>query len=148
MNNLEKIVLKASSLKRKVMSYIYDQMFVNIPTFNSKTFWREDFGSHLDDVMWWNIINERKENYNKIIHRLHETPAIHCKYDPKCSLLCLKCKNSLGTYSHLMWSCTKIAIFWLSVQNEMKKIFGIEIPLNPHDFILGSDISYECKHKN
>ena len=52
MNNLEKIVLKASSLKRKVMSYIYDQMFVNIPSFNSKMFWGEDFGSHLDDVMW------------------------------------------------------------------------------------------------
>ncbi len=60
-------------------------MFVKISSVNSKRSWGEDFGSHLDDEMWRNILlNAKKiscsdkshETQYKIIHRLHVTPAI------------------------------------------------------------------------
>lgn len=37
-------------------------MFVNITTISSKTSWGEDFGSHLGDEMWGNILMNTKKN--------------------------------------------------------------------------------------
>ena len=78
-NPLEKTLLKASSLNKKVLSYIYSQMFVNIPTINSKISWGEDFGFHLDEGMWKKILlnakkitcsNKFYETQYKIIHSM------------------------------------------------------------------------------
>lgn len=79
--------------------------------------------------------------YNKI-YEIQYT-IIHTKHDPMCSPLCLECKNSCGTYSDLMWLCPKICSFWLSVQNEIKKTFWLDRPINPHHFVLGLDSNYE-----
>ena len=66
---------------------------------NSKTSWGEDFGSQLDEGLWKRILlnakkitcsNKSYETQYKIIHRLHSTPAIRCKYDPMCSSICVK----------------------------------------------------------
>ena len=147
-NNLENILLKASSLEKTVISYIYSQMFINTPNFGSRTFWAEDFGCQVDNKKWQRILlkakkitssNSTYETQYKIIHRLHVTPAVRTIYDPMCSGQCVKCKNILGTYSHLIWFCPKISQFWLTVKSELVKVFGIQIQLNPINCILGLD---------
>ena len=120
MNHLENILLKASSLRKRALSFLYSQMFYKTPNISSKTCWAEDFGCQLDSKVWRKIFlnakkitcsNKTHETQYKIIHRLHVTPVIRSKYDPTCSAQCLKCKASAGTYSHMIWSCPKIAFF-------------------------------------
>ena len=46
-----------------------------------------------------------------------------------------------------MWSCPKISSFWLSVQNEIKKMFRFDIPLNPYHFVLGLDANCDRRYR-
>ena len=131
-------------------------MFYKIPNISSKTCWAEDFGCQIDSKVWNKIFlnakkitcsNKTHETQYKIIHRLHVTPLIRSKYDPTCSAQCLKCKASTGTYTHMIWSCPKIAFFWLKVQKEIKKVFDINIHLNPLNCVLGLVSEYEVRYR-
>ena len=131
-------------------------MFNNNLNISCKIAWAEDLGYQIDDKKWKQIFlnakkitssNKTHETQYKIIHRLHVTPAIRSKYDPTCSAQCLKCKNTVGTYSHMIWSCPKIITFWLKVRKELKKVFDLNIYLNPMNIILGIVSNYEVRYR-
>ena len=149
-NQVESILLKASSLPRKIVSFLYDSLFQveKVSTNNIRLAWENHFQLQIDDGTWRNILlnakkiscsNKSYETQFKIIHKLHISPVIRNKYDPLCSPLCPRCKVGQGTHSHMMWTCPLIKPFWISIQEEILKLIGIRIPLDPTHFILGAD---------
>ena len=41
----------------------------------------------------------------------------------------------------LLWTCPQIRTFWISIQEEIFKLTGTKIPLNPLYYVLGADIN-------
>ena len=41
----------------------------------------------------------------------------------------------------MIWSCAQIRPFWVAIQDEISKLVGIKIPLNPLYYVLGADIN-------
>lgn len=46
-----------------------------------------------------------------------------------------------------MSSCSKSVTFWPSVQGEVKKVFGVDVRLNPNYFVLGLDSNCERRYR-
>lgn len=146
LNILDNLIMKAATLNKKVMTYIYDQLLMNDKTtMNIKNSFEKDLGAHLDDQTWCKVLYNAKkitrsdkshETQYKIINKLHVTPEICSKYDNSCSA-CRKCEKQPGTYFHLMWSCPLIKIFWSSVQREIDHFLGIRTVMDPKLCILG-----------
>ena len=57
--------------------------------------------------------------------------------NPQLSPACLKCKISVGTYTHCIWSCPKIQTYWMRVLQDLEKIFGVVLHMDPLSLILG-----------
>ena len=151
-NQVESILIKASTLPKKTVSFLYDSLFQveKASTNNSKIAWENHFQTQIDEGLWGNILlnakkitcsNKSYETQYKIVHRLHISPVIRSKFDPLCSPLCPRCQNGQGTHSHMMWSCPLIRPFWVSIQDEIMKLTGVSIPLDPIHYILGADIN-------
>ena len=151
-NQVESILIKATTLPKKRVSFLYESLFLveKASTINSKAYWENQFQLQIDERLWGNILlnskritcsNKSYETQFKIIHKLHVSPVIRSKYDPLCSPICPRCKSEQGTYSHMIWSCAQIRPFWVAIQDEISKLVGIKIPLNPLYYVLGADIN-------
>lgn len=145
---LEKIILHIGKIKKKKINYTYYKLTAlkNVSTEGSKMSWEKDLKVHITDQQWRTIlINTKKicQNYKvhetqfKIVHKLQTTPYIRNKYDKQCSGLCKKCKQQIGTYEHLIWSCPEIQSFWVEIGNIVSAIVKCPFELNPLQCILG-----------
>jgi len=54
-----------------------------------------------------------------------------------CSDVCLRCKQHVGTYVHLIWLCPEVNNFWIEIGNQISSIIKCPIDLNPLICILG-----------
>uniref|UniRef100_A0A3P9KND8 Reverse transcriptase domain-containing protein n=1 Tax=Oryzias latipes TaxID=8090 RepID=A0A3P9KND8_ORYLA len=108
--------------------------------------WQTDLGVIIDDDTWnviWNqtkrisVCNNARLLQYKIIHRLQISPNRRHQMNPQMSPMCLKCKSSLGTYSHCIWFCPKILSYWRDILEDMEKILGTALVLNPVSLLLG-----------
>ena len=151
-NQVEAILIKASTLPKKTVSFLYESLIQveKASTNNSKVSWENTFEVQIEDGVWYNILlnakkitcsNKSYETQYKIIHKLHISPVIRSKYDPLCSPLCPRCRAGQGTHSHMFWTCPKIIPFWISIQDEILKLIGIRLPLDPLHYVLGADIN-------
>lgn len=46
-------------------------------------------------------------------------------------------KISVGTYTHCIWSCPKIQAYWMDILQDMSKIFGVSLHMDPLSLLLG-----------
>ena len=83
------------------------------------------------------ICNRTRAIQLRIIHRLHISPNRRHAFSPTSSSpQCLKCKTDTGTLTHCLWSCTKIQRYWSGVLQEIEKILGVDLELDPVSLLL------------
>lgn len=118
----------------------------NISTLSFRHSWELDLKTVITDHQWKTIMLYSKricssyksqETQFKIIDKLQTTPYHRSKYDNDCSGVCVRCKQYVGTYVHLMWFCPEIHTFWVKVSNQVSSILQCPIELNPLQCILG-----------
>ncbi len=118
----------------------------NINTLSSRRSWEQDLKTVITDQQWKTIMLNSKRicrNFKaqeiqfKIIHKLQTTPYYRSKYDNECSGVCVRCKQHVGSYIHLIWSCPVIHTFWIEIGSKISSIIQHSIELNPLQCILG-----------
>ena len=108
--------------------------------------WQGDLGMDIDGDKWTKIWAQTKKIsvcnqfillQFKIVHRLQISPNKRHKINYQLSPACLKCKISVGTYIHCIWSCPKIQAYWIDVLQDLENIFGVVLHMDPLSLILG-----------
>lgn len=143
---IEKILIEDT--RQKKISHIYVTLSLTLPgdTDNLRQMWENDFIVNISredwDLVWdhakrISVCNRARAIQFKIIRRLHITPYIRNKMDPKLSPNCSKCKISVDNYIHCIWSCHKIQLFWKKIAHHIGNILGMTIDVDPCSFILG-----------
>ena len=108
--------------------------------------WQDELGIDIDGDKWtkiWtqtkkiSVCNRARLLQFKIVHRIQISPNKRHKMNPQLSPACLKCKISVGTYTHCIWSCPKIQTYWMRVLQDLEKIFGVVLHMDPLSLILG-----------
>ena len=65
------------------------------------------------------------------------TPLIISKFvDTPTAKYCWRECGLIGDHSHIFWDYPKMVSFWHGVKEEIDRIMGIDLPLNPSHFIL------------
>lgn len=77
-----------------------------------------------------------QENSFKILTRWYRTPTVLHKIDPKLSDICWRGKEHTGSFLDVWWSCPAIRPFWVKLQEVIKLVKGLYLPLTPEQFLL------------
>uniref|UniRef100_A0A803TVZ8 Reverse transcriptase domain-containing protein n=1 Tax=Anolis carolinensis TaxID=28377 RepID=A0A803TVZ8_ANOCA len=76
-----------------------------------------------------------KENWIKMIHRWYLTPKkialMYSNIDNKC----WRCKEHVGSYFHMWWSCKKVKKFWSIINVKSRKILKINLECKPEYYL-------------
>lgn len=72
----------------------------------------------------------------KVKMQYFNTPSVTSKYSDTSELYWRGC-GLVGDFTHLFLDCPKLQEFWKNVQEEIKKILGINFEMDPALFILG-----------
>ncbi len=107
--------------------------------------WQNELGISADEEKWdviWSsikisICNRARLLQFKILHRLQISPYKRHKMNPQLSPICLKCKILIGTYTHCIWSCPKIQAYWMDALQDMQRIYGVVLQMDPLSLLLG-----------
>ena len=111
--------------------------------------WQAELGINIVeqewDVIWgsvkkMSVCNRVRLQQYKILHRLQISPNRRHNMNPQLSPMCLKCKITVGTYTHCIWSCYKIQAYWADVLQDMQDILGVDLHMNPLSLLLGHPI--------
>lgn len=62
-----------------------------------------------------------------MLHQVHFSNAQVARIFP----ICEKCKQTTATIYHMLWSCSKLVPFWLSMFNTMSQTYGYNIQSFP-----------------
>ena len=145
-SQLEKILLQCPTRKAITCFYnVLSQNDVLISQSVAQT-WQRELGVSIDEDKWevtWNrtkkisVCNRARLLQFKILHRLQISPSKRHKMNPQTSPMCLKCKTSVGTFTHCVWLCPKIQTYWLDILQDMEKIFNTVLDMNPLSLLLG-----------
>ena len=73
----------------------------------------------------------------KIMHLIQISPNKRHTMNSQLLPACLKCKISVGTYTHCIWSCPKIQAYWMDVLQDLENIFDVVLHMDPISLILG-----------
>lgn len=73
----------------------------------------------------------------KIIHKYYWTPVMLKRLGLINSDECWKCKNSMGTFLHLMWDCPLVSPFWAQVIRTMEEWLDQPLSSSPRLCLLG-----------
>lgn len=107
--------------------------------------WSEHGKIPITQDIWSNINNSYivstsvlsiKMLFIKLLNRWYVTSKkLHC-IDPSFSPNCWKGCMQSANYIHCWWECAVVCNFWKLVRNQIKLIWGIEIPFIPESFLL------------
>lgn len=138
--------LLTSSVMGKPLSTLYLYLTVEYDAKLTKTWekWRVDIPS-LDEEEWKECLISyipsmiaAKDRFIqfKFLHRACFTPqrlaCIYHQRDPNCQ----RCRQEVGTFWHMVWSCPKIRPFWSAVASTLSKVIGSSLPVNPQILLL------------
>lgn len=108
--------------------------------------WDRDLG-HKVDYNKWQILWKKgvkftacatlRENLEKMIYRWYLTPAKLGKMYRNADNLCWRCRDKVGTFFHVWWTCDVVKRFWGQIYDELKKILKYNFPKSPEVFLLG-----------
>uniref|UniRef100_A0A670KCB4 Reverse transcriptase domain-containing protein n=1 Tax=Podarcis muralis TaxID=64176 RepID=A0A670KCB4_PODMU len=108
--------------------------------------WEKDIGHNIDYSKWQKLWTTGvkfsacialRENLEKMVYRWYLTPAKLGKMYKTADNTCWRCKDKVGTFFHIWWTCDVIKGFWTQIHDELKKILKYNIPKIPELFLLG-----------
>uniref|UniRef100_A0A670II53 Reverse transcriptase domain-containing protein n=1 Tax=Podarcis muralis TaxID=64176 RepID=A0A670II53_PODMU len=108
--------------------------------------WEKDLGHNIDynkwQILWTKGVKftacvALRENLEKMVYRWYLTPAKLGKMYKTVDNTCWRCRDKVGTFFHIWWTCDVIKEFWKQIHDEMKKILKYNIPKSPEMFLLG-----------
>lgn len=70
----------------------------------------------------------------KFLHRVYYTPHILSIIYPGMEDTCSKCRQLVGTFLHMVWSCPVLQTYWRA---DIKKVAGLHLDIDPLVFLLG-----------
>lgn len=79
----------------------------------------------------------------KFIHRVYYTPARLSRIYSEVTDTCPKCRQSVGTFIHMVWECPHIQSFWQEVVADVNAVVGLSLDRDPLLFILGITDNFE-----
>lgn len=115
-------------------------------TENLRLIWQRDLGIELEQDVWDDIVHsmgwavrdiKTRFIHYKIIHKYYWTPVRLKRVGLTNSDECWKCKNSVGTFLHLMWDCPLVSPFWTQVLGTMEELLEQPLPSSPRLCLLG-----------
>lgn len=144
---IEKLLLNCPV--KKVITSFYNVLYqtsVILAVSDAALTWQTELGVAIDKEKWdviciqtkrISVCNRARLLQFKIIHRLQISPSKRHKMNPQTSPGCLKCKSALGTYTHCVWYCPKIQLYWQDILKDMSAIFGTAMTCDPVSLLLG-----------
>uniref|UniRef100_A0A803TFB5 Reverse transcriptase domain-containing protein n=1 Tax=Anolis carolinensis TaxID=28377 RepID=A0A803TFB5_ANOCA len=108
--------------------------------------WARNIGRQINFEEWEQIwtkklnytyVTDLKENWLKIFHRWYITPKKLGLMYPNAQNKCWKCRNQVGSFYHVWWSCEETQKFWKNIHTEAQKILKRTFPLKPECYLLG-----------
>lgn len=72
----------------------------------------------------------------KFLHRAYHTPQRLARIYPQRDQLWPRCRQDVGSFCHMVWSCPKLLPYWEAVAATLSKASGTQIPLNPLTLLL------------
>lgn len=73
----------------------------------------------------------------KFLHRVYYTPSRLSRIYPGVRDIFPKCRQSVGTFIHMVWECPHIQTFWQAVVSDVNMVAGLSLDRDPLVFILG-----------
>uniref|UniRef100_A0A670KCA9 Reverse transcriptase domain-containing protein n=1 Tax=Podarcis muralis TaxID=64176 RepID=A0A670KCA9_PODMU len=108
--------------------------------------WEKDLG-HIIEYKNWQILWTKgvkftacvalRENLEKMIYRWYLTPVKLRKMYKNVDNTCWRCRDKVGTFFHIWWTCDVVKEFWKQIHDELKKILRYNFPKTPELFLLG-----------
>uniref|UniRef100_A0A670HKX5 Reverse transcriptase zinc-binding domain-containing protein n=1 Tax=Podarcis muralis TaxID=64176 RepID=A0A670HKX5_PODMU len=120
------------------------------------TKWNKDLGYELGYDKWQTLWKkgmrftacaDLRENLYKMMYRWYLTPARLGRMYRTADNTCWRCKDKVGTFLHIWWTCEEVKGFWGQIYEELKKILKYNFPKKPEAFLLGM-IGEEIKKKD
>lgn len=108
--------------------------------------WEKDLGYNIDYNKWQTLWVKGvkftacvalRENLEKMVYRWYLTPAKLGKIYKTVDNTCWRCKDKVGTFFHIWWTCDVAKEFWTRIYDELKKILKYNFPKIPELFLLG-----------
>uniref|UniRef100_A0A670HTD8 Reverse transcriptase domain-containing protein n=1 Tax=Podarcis muralis TaxID=64176 RepID=A0A670HTD8_PODMU len=108
--------------------------------------WNKDLGYELGydkwQTLWKNGMRftacaDLRENLYKMMYRWYLTPARLGRMYRTADNTCWRCKDKVGTFIHIWWTCGEVKGFWGQIYEELKKILKYNFPKNPEALLLG-----------
>ena len=150
LTNLEKILVKSTSLKGKI-SVIYNTLLNHHSSSLTplKNIWQKDMGCVFDEDQWdiicQNVFSSLscnkiiEQNY-KFMHRIYLTPLRISKMFPNSSPRCHRCKTCIGSIMHVFWECKELKQFWKAVHDLTTKVVEAPLVLTPTLCLFGTEL--------
>lgn len=73
----------------------------------------------------------------KFLHRVYYTPHRLANIYPGVEDVCPKCRQSVGTFFHVVWSCPILQTYWREVVSDINGVAGLHLDVDPLVFLLG-----------
>ncbi|XP_069605738.1 uncharacterized protein [Ranitomeya imitator] len=107
--------------------------------------WERDLGQ-MDNETWELVLEwvprlSLSEPYRMsqlyVIHRVYKSPMVLYKAGLLNDSECPRCKSTDADIFHMMWTCPRLAAFWVVVLSRMEGAYGCKVPREPVVCLLG-----------
>lgn len=71
------------------------------------------------------------------LHRVYYTPHRLSIIYPGVEYTCPKCRQWVGTFFHVVWSCPVLQTYWCAVVADINGVMGLHLDIDPLVFLLG-----------
>lgn len=109
----------------------WEKWRVDIPSLEEEE-WKECLISYIPSMI---AAKDRFIQF-KFLHRAYFTPQrlarIYLQRDPNCQ----RCRQEVGTFWHMVWSCPKLRLFWSAVASTLSNVIGSNLPMDPQILLL------------
>lgn len=111
-----------------------------------KLIWQRDLGVDFDEGEWSKIMANVGKNireargkfiHYKVVHRYYYTPSRLYRMGIAENGLCWKCKETDGTFLHMLWECSYVHPFWCKILGILEEWLGFSLPADPRLCLLG-----------
>lgn len=108
--------------------------------------WEDELGTNISEDQWEqalacthsaSICARHGLIQFKIIHRLHWSNYKLSKVFSNVDPLCIRCKQTAASLSHMFWGCSALSSFWSQIFSTLSKTLHKPIDPNPLTSILG-----------
>lgn len=73
----------------------------------------------------------------KFLHRVYYTPQKLSRIYPGLDDGCPKCRQSVGTFFHVVWACPVLQTYWRDIVSDVNGVAGLQLKADPMMFFLG-----------